>query len=236
MGIEVRRSADRFVTAGDGRLTLHSFSFGPHYDPANLGFARLVCHNDDLVSPGSGYPDHPHQDMEIVTWVLAGALAHRDSSGNAGVTVPGRVQVMSAGRGIVHSEMAEPGAGPTRFVQTWVRPDHPGGEPRVVTADVHAGAGWTPLASGTPGEGALSLGTRSATLWVADAGVGTRLALPDVPEAHLFVAGGAVTLAGRLGEPRAPLTLAEGDAARMREAGGDLEVTAPGQLMLWTFG
>ena len=68
--IDIRRAGDRFRSEGDGRSTAHSFSFGPHYDPANTAFGGLICHNDDRVAPGFGYADHPHRDLEIVTWVL----------------------------------------------------------------------------------------------------------------------------------------------------------------------
>jgi redox-sensitive bicupin YhaK (pirin superfamily) len=258
MSIEVRRGGERFVTVEEGRVTRHSFSFGPHYDPANLGFGLLVSHNDDLLQPGAGYPDHPHQETEIVTWVLSGALAHSDSSGRAGVIVPGQVQVMSAGTGIVHAEMAEPGAGVTRFVQTWVRPDSWGGAPRYASADVSPRSGWTAVATGAGAVGAaLPIGSRGATLWVADAAVGAQLAVPHVPHAHLFVATGAILIdldpgaagprsltaddeaVGNTQEAghslRAGLRIGEGDAVRFRDRGADLVVTDPGQLMLWTF-
>lgn len=223
MSLEVRRGADRFVTVEPGRTTRHSFSFGPHYDPANLGFALLVSHNDDRLAPGAGYPDHPHQEIEVVTWVLSGALAHRDTLGSAGVLEPGQVQVMSAGTGVVHSEFAAPGAGPTRFVQTWVRPDAWGSAPTYRSAAVAPGRGWTAIVGGD----GLPVGAAGATLWVSDAVAGDELDMPDVPHAHLFVATGAA----RLGD----VELREGDAARMTDRGGDLTVTAPGQLMLWTF-
>jgi redox-sensitive bicupin YhaK (pirin superfamily) len=204
MGIEVRPAAERFVTTAEGRETRHSFSFGPHYDPANLGFGALVCHNDDRVDPGAGYPDHPHQEMEIVTWVLSGALAHRDSSGRSGVITPGQVQVMSAGSGIVHSETAEPGAGVTRFVQTWVRPATWGEPPAYAAAEVGAdltaadssggsSGGWVPLASGR-GDGVLPLRNPGATLWVAAVTPGQRLVVPAAAYAHLFVAEGSVVM------------------------------------------
>lgn len=197
MTIELRRAGGRFVTGGDGRETRHSFSFGRHYDPENLGFGALVCHNDDLVEPGAGYPDHPHQEIEIVTWVLSGALAHRDSSGRSGVITPGQVQVMSAGSGIVHSETVEPGSGATRFVQTWVRPATWGEPPAYaaaeVGADLAAAAGWLTLASGRRAHGALPLRNPGATLWVASVVAGQRLVVPEAAAAHLFVAtGGAV--------------------------------------------
>jgi redox-sensitive bicupin YhaK (pirin superfamily) len=102
--MEVRRSAERATTRWDRIVSRHSFSFGPHYDPGNLGFGVLVAHNEDTIGPGAGYGLHPHRDMEIVTWVLDGALEHRDSAGHAGVVVPGILQLMSAGRGVQHVE------------------------------------------------------------------------------------------------------------------------------------
>lgn len=224
MTLDVRRAGSRFVTVEAGRETRHSFSFGPHYDPANLGFGLLVSHNDDLLAPGAGYPDHPHQEIEVVTWVLSGALAHQDSTGSSGVLEPGQVQVMSAGTGVVHAEFAAPGAGETRFVQTWVRPDAWGATPSYASAVADPGTGWTAVVGGD----GLPVGASGATLWVSDAAAGDRLVVPEAPHAHLFVATGAA----RLGE----VELAEGDAVRMTDRGGDLAVTAPGQLMLWTFG
>jgi hypothetical protein len=223
MSLEVRRAGERFVTVEEGRRTKHSFSFGPHYDPGNLGFGLLVSHNDDLLDPGAGYPEHPHQEIEVVTWVLSGALSHRDSTGAGGVLRPGQVQVMSAGTGVVHSEYAEPGAGPTRFVQTWVRPDAWGGAPSYASAVADPGSGWTAVVGGD----GLPIGASGATLWVSDASAGDALVIPDVPRAHLFVATGAA----RLGD----VELAEGDAVRIAGEGGDLRVGSPGRLMLWTF-
>lgn len=223
MAIRIHRGDERFVTLEEGRETRHSFSFGPHYDPANLGFAGLLCHNDDQLSPGSGYPDHPHQEIEVVTWVLTGALAHRDSTGSSGVLLPGRVQVMSAGSGVVHSEYAEPGAGPTRFVQTWVRPAEWGAPPGYASAQVDPGRGWTAVVGGD----GLPVRAPGATLRIASPEAGDRLVVPEAAHAHLFVATGAVELDGA--------SLAEGDVVRLTGEGAELRVTAPGQLMLWAF-
>ena len=231
MAVEIRRAAERFVTTAPGRVTRHSFSFGAHYDPANVSFGQLVSHNDDLVDPGFGYDDHPHRDMEIVTWVLSGALSHRDSSGRSGVTVPGTVQVMSAGDGIVHSETVDPGAGATRFVQTWVRPDQPGGAASYASAEVSPTTGWLPVASGSERDAATRIGNRGATLWLADpVGVGSALILPVAPLVHLFVATGSVTLGAS-----EPAELGEGDAARLTEEDAILRIDAPSQLLAWTF-
>ena len=102
--IDVRRAAERFASETDRVTSRHSFSFGPHYDPDNVGYAVLVAHNDDLVAPGGGYDLHPHADLEIVTWVLEGSLVHEDSHGHSGVVHPGTVQRLSAGSGVQHSE------------------------------------------------------------------------------------------------------------------------------------
>jgi len=228
--IEVRRSADRFVTTEPGRTTYHSLSFGPFYDPANIRFGLLVCHNDDRIEPGFGYADHPHHDLEIVTWVLSGALTHRDSSGSSGVVGAGQVQAMSAGSGVVHSEVVEPGAGPTRFVQTWVLPDESGTPPRHATADLSLVTGeLTPVVSGADPSARLRIGTRTATLYAARLATGDTVDLPDLAQAHVFVATGVVEL-----EDAA--ALAETDAARVTEAGGlQLTAKAPTELLVWGF-
>ena len=102
--VEIRRAADRAVTTTSWLKSRHSFSFGDHYDPANTHHGVLLVSNDDIVAPAAGFDTHPHRDMEIVTWVLDGSLAHRDSAGNSGVIYPGLAQRMSAGTGISHSE------------------------------------------------------------------------------------------------------------------------------------
>ena len=105
VGIDVRRAGERFHTQLDWLDSWHSFSFGPHRDPANTHHGLLLVNNDDVVRGGRGFGTHPHRDMEIVTWVLRGELEHRDSTGTVGVIYPGLAQRMSAGSGITHSEM-----------------------------------------------------------------------------------------------------------------------------------
>ena len=101
--IEYRLARDRFRTEAEGRTTWHSFSFGAHYDPANVGFESLVAHNDERLPPGTGYADHPHADLEIVSWVLTGSLHHASDVGT-GDTGPGWVQRLSAGSGVVKQQ------------------------------------------------------------------------------------------------------------------------------------
>ena len=226
--VEVRRGADRFVTVAAGRTTRHSFSFDRHYDPANVSMGFLLCHNDDLLEPGAGYPPHPHRDLEIVTWVLTGALRHEDSTGRGGLVVPGRVQRLSAGSGVVHSEVNDDPS-PLRFVQMWVQPASYGTPPSYDQADVALGPGWTPLATGR-GDGAVHLGNPDASLWGARPGPGDALVLPDAPLLHLFVAGGSVEVEGAG-------TLADGDALRAHADGGR-RVTGvdAAELLLWRMG
>ena len=170
--VEIRRASDAFVTRERGRLTRHGFSFGPHYDPENVAFGPMVCHDDHLLSGGQGFADHSHADLEIVTWVLRGALAHTNDRGAQVTVAPGTVLVLSAGSGVVHAEVAAPGAGPTRFVQVWLTSDSPGTEPSYATSPVTLPDGeLVPVASGSDPAAPVRLGTAGATFsrsfWVS---------------------------------------------------------------------
>lgn len=225
----VYAGSDRFTTLGRRRLTQHSFSFGPHYDPANLGFGPLVCHNDDLLEPRGGYPEHPHSDLEIVTWVLSGALMHADSTGRSGLIEPGGVQVISAGSGIRHTEVGDADSGPTRFVQAWLRPDTPGTAPSYHSQVATPAPGE--LVTVVGGEG-LPIGTARARLLVARLGPGEEVALPDERRQHLFVASGALAVPSLVPET----VLGAGDALRVTDQPGlSVCAVAGSELLVWSF-
>jgi quercetin 2,3-dioxygenase len=243
--VDVRRADERAKTRLGWLDSKHSFSFGRQYDAANTHHGLLLVNNDDTVKPGTGFETHPHQDMEIVTWVLQGSLVHQDSEGHTGVIYPGLAQRMSAGTGILHSEkndswrLAGPGQGdavhtdPVHFVQMWVVPDEagitPGYEQLEIDHELLSG-GLVPVASGMPGHAgaaAIRIKNRYAALHAARLQPGQSVPLPEAPFLHLFVPRGRVTLEGA-GE------LAAGDAVRFTATGGQ-QVTAvePAEILVW---
>jgi redox-sensitive bicupin YhaK (pirin superfamily) len=214
-----------------GRTTRHLFSFGSHYDPGNVGFGALVCLNDDLVEAGHGYGEHRHRDLEIVTWVLAGALRHEDTQGTRGEVRPGQVQRLSAGSGVRHSERNADPVRPVRFLQMWVVPDRPGLPPSYAQCDVGPdldAGGWVSLAAGGRGhDAAVTLNRPGVTLQVARLQAGRTATVSDAPAALLYVARGEVDLEG-LGR------LGTGDAGRLLDDGGRrLRALGDAEVLVW---
>ncbi|MDK1473961.1 pirin family protein [Streptomyces sp. 549] len=212
---EVRR-ADQRYPGGDraaGIRTWHGFSFSGYYDPDNTGFGLLVACNEEQLEPGAGFAEHPHRDLEIVTWVLTGELTHEDSTGQATVIRPGDVQRLSAGSGVRHSERNE-GTEPLTFLQMWLVPAVFGAEPAY---EVVRG-----IADGTP----YALPGTDAVLHVRRLADGERTEVPQAPWVHVSVTRGRVCVDGE--------TLDSGDALRTTSPDGlALAAHGPAECLIW---
>ncbi|GHJ37894.1 hypothetical protein Sm713_35030 [Streptomyces sp. TS71-3] len=215
--MDVRRAGTRH-RGGDraaGIESLHAFSFGPHYDPENLRFGAVIACNEERLAPGAGFDEHPHSHTEIVTWVVEGELTHHDSAGHAGVVRPGDVQHLSAGAGIRHVERNASSA-PLVFVQMWLAPLRPGGEPGYQL--VHGIADATPYA--LPAAGAM--------LHVRRLHAGGRTAVPDAPHVYVHVVRGGIRIADE--------TLGPGDAARItggRGMAASAQEAEGAEVLIW---
>lgn len=219
---------DRFHTDIGWLDSWHSFSFGEHYDPARQGFRSLRVINDDRVAGGGGFPTHGHRDMEILTWVLEGAIAHKDSTGGAGEITPGELQHMTAGRGIAHSEFNPSKTQTMRLLQIWIEPSvrglPPGYEQTAFPADGRKGR-LQLIASRDGRDGSLRMAT-DASLYVADLSTGDALEHALAPGRHAWVqvATGSAVVNG--------ISLAEGDGLQVSEESA-LQFSGAGQLLLF---
>ena len=206
--LTVRKAEDRGHFNFGWLDTKHTFSFGEYYDPAHMGFSILRVINDDRVAPGGGFPTHPHRDMEIVTYVLDGALAHKDSLGNGSEILPGDVQRMSAGTGIRHSEYNARADQPVHLLQIWLMPEKQGAEPGYEQKMFGAAEKRDALrlvASPDGSEGSVTIHT-DARLYASILGKDAKVAFAPQPgrAAWLHVARGSITVGGHV--------LKEGDA------------------------
>lgn len=228
--ITIRRADDRFRTRISWLDSRHTFSFGDHWDPEHMGFRALRVINDDRVAPAAGFGSHPHRDMEIISIVLDGVLAHRDSTGTGSVIRPGEVQRMSAGTGIVHSEHNPSEDAPTRFLQIWIEPERPGLAPGYEQKEysTEARANRLVLVGSRDGRnGSLTI-HQDVTVWTALIGAGHRVRHAIAPDRHVWVqvARGAIDLDG--------VALGEGDGAAV----SDQEIVeivgrAPAEIVLF---
>jgi hypothetical protein len=219
--IKLRRRADRGHTKLDWLDSRHTFSFGDYYDPQQMGFSDLRVINEDRVIAGKGFPTHSHRDMEIITYVLEGALAHKDSTGTSSVIRVGDLQRMSAGTGISHSEYNASSSEPVHFLQIWIVPDKtglaPGYEQRAFPLDEHQGK-WTLIASKDGRDSSVTV-HQDVNVWAARFSPGEQSGLPLKANRNIWtqVARGAVTLNG--------MSLNAGDGAAVRKENA-LEVKA----------
>lgn len=171
-----RPAAERFHSQLDWLNSWHSFSFSSHYDPAWMGFGPLRVINDDTIAAGRGFGMHPHRDMEIVTVMVEGELTHQDSMGNREVLRAGEVQRMSAGTGVIHSEVNASDRA-CRLLQIWIEPSSTGIAPDYEQKPFEIGLGWTPLLSPAAVEGSMTI-HRPVRLWRAQPTPGTTLSIP----------------------------------------------------------
>ena len=228
--ITVRKAADRGHADFGWLDSRHTFSFGNYFDPAQMGFRSLRVLNEDRVAPGGGFGAHPHRDMEIITYVLDGAVEHADNTGSRGVIRPGIVQRMSAGSGIVHSERNESAKDPVHFLQVWITPDRVGVPARYEDRAFPAEQRRNQLAllvSPDGADGSLDI-HQDAKLFAGLLEAGTRIdhPIPAGRHAWIQVARGRVTVNG--------VTLAEGDGAAVSEETGlAIEATADAELLVF---
>ncbi|MBZ6081576.1 pirin family protein [Streptomyces olivaceus] len=213
--MDVRRADERYP-GGDpatGIASRHAFSFGPHYDPDNLRFGALLACNEEHLAPGTGFDEHPHSHTEIVTWVVEGELTHRDSTGHETLVRPGDVQRLSSAGGVRHVERND-AAVPLTFIQMWLAPLDPGGDP---SYEIVRG-----IADSTP----YALPQAGAMLHVRRLTPGERTAVPDGAYLYVHVVRGEVTLGGE--------TLGAGDAARITDAEAlDAVAVTRAEVLVW---
>lgn len=199
--IRIRPAAERGHFDHGWLDTNHTFSFGDYHDERHMGFRSLRVINEDRVLPGQGFGTHGHRDMEIVTYVLEGGLAHRDSLGNGSVIAPGDVQYMSAGTGVRHSEFNASQTEPVHFYQIWILPNAAGAEPRYAqkTFDAPSRTGTLRLvASGSGADGSIAI-RQDANLYASVLGKGESLTIELPAERHLWlqVLRGSLDVDGR---------------------------------------
>ena len=207
----------------------HSFSFADYHDPQWMGFRTLRVFNDDLIMPGTGFGTHPHRDMEIISYVLGGALQHRDSMGNGRVIKPGEFQYMSAGTGVQHSEFNPSRTEAARFLQIWIQPDEKGVKPRYAEKNLaKAETGKLHLvASKTGRDGSMEI-HQDADLLLAklEPGQSVKHSLAAGRHAWVHVAEGEVSVNGK--------KLAGGDAAGVSQENAlEIAATKPSQVLLF---
>jgi len=210
--ITIRKASERGHADHGWLDTWHTFSFADYYDPQHVGFRSLRVINDDLVAPGMGFGEHPHRDMEIITYILSGALQHKDSMGNGRVIRPGEIQYMAAGTGITHSEFNPSPNEPVHLLQIWIVPDRKGAKPTYAEKSfANAATGRLHLVASKSGRDGSILINQDADVLIGKFNGGENAEYPLKPGRHawIHVAEGAIALNGQ--------TLNAGDGAAVSE-------------------
>jgi len=227
--MQIIRAKDRFHLESDWLSAYWLFSFDRYYDPNNLNFGPLRVFNHDTVAGGGGFPTHPHREMEIVTYVLSGELAHKDSTGGRGVIHASEVQRMTAGTGVAHSELNASESAPVRLLQIWVMPEKAGLKPsyeqKQFTTEQRTGV-LLPIASGQDAPGAVKI-HQDTTFYVSRLRAGDQVAheLKAGRRGFFYLIEGEVKLNGEI--------LSTGDQARVTDASKlELSASADSELIL----
>jgi redox-sensitive bicupin YhaK (pirin superfamily) len=227
--MKIRKANERGHAEHGWLDTYHTFSFANYYDPQWMGFRSLRVINDDLVMPGMGFGAHPHRDMEIITYILSGALEHKDSMGNGRVIRAGEVQYMAAGTGVQHSEFNPSKDEAVHLLQIWIQPDQKGLKSRYAEKSFKdAATGKLHLVTSKTGRDDSIAINQDADLWLTKLDVGNRVthALKPGRHAWVHVAEGEVSLNGK--------QLSGGDAAAVSDEGAlELSATKPAQVLLF---
>lgn len=220
--LNLRHKNDRGATATYWLNSAHSFSFGEYYDPKNMGFGPLRVINEDFVRAGTGFDTHGHSNMEIITYILSGALEHKDSLGNGGIIKPGDVQLMSAGKGILHSEYNPSETEDVHLLQIWIMPNETGTRPGYQQTSFNPADFQNRLrlvVSPDGAEGTLTI-KQDARLWVSrlDAGKSVAQEMNANKKYWLQLARGKVMIRGQ--------SLEAGDALSFDNEQGTLDIKA----------
>jgi redox-sensitive bicupin YhaK (pirin superfamily) len=228
--ISIRKAQERGATRLQWLDSRHTFSFGDYYDPNQTGFSVLRVINEDRVAPAGGFPSHGHRDMEIVTYVLEGALEHRDNLGNHSVIPAGDVQRMTAGTGIIHSEFNPSPAEPVHFLQIWILPATAGLKPgyEQKTLGKNPARGRMRLVAAPPGsDGALGI-NQDARIHIGtfDAGQSATVQLGQGRRAYVHIARGKMNVGG--------VDCGEGDGVRVSgERAVELRAAAQSEVLFF---
>ena len=207
--IAIRKAGERGHADHGWLDTNHTFSFADYYDPQQMGFGPLRVINEDRVAPGRGFGTHGHRDMEIVSYVVSGALAHKDTIGSGGVIRRGEIQRMSAGTGVQHSEMNGSTSEPVHFLQIWIMPSTRGGAPAYEQKDFGSERGLVQLVGPDGRDGAIAIG-QDVDIWRALLASGESIELPlRHRRAWVQVVSGELEIDGK--------TMGSGDGAALSD-------------------
>lgn len=232
----VRRNDQRGHAEFDWLDSRHTFSFGHYWDPSHVGFGVLRVINEDRITPGAGFPRHPHKDMEILSYVLSGALEHKDSMGNGSIIRPGELQYMSAGSGVTHSEYNGAPGETTHFYQLWIVPDEQAAPPRYAQVRIDDAARrntWGLIAGGKRFAAPIEI-RQDAAVYSSKLEAGATLTLNTIESRQYWLQVARGSLDGSNGLAPTPTSLVAGDGLAIRyEGSAHFTARQPAEVLLF---